>query len=230
MLTSPIVKPRILGRSEVPECDNAITLLATGNNVTVVGDLVRRTLSCELDSGLEVPELRHFDFDPIERVLSDQGSFIAAVITIARSYAAAGRPQSMTPLAGYDAWCRLVREPLVWLGESDPVQSVEKARKADPERSAGRELVDGWLAVIGVNVEVTTEEVVSKTYSAISGEVAGAADFLGLLFSHAQDRTGNQIDTARLGKWLRKMSGRVFNRHKIVKNDLQRRAWRLIQV
>jgi hypothetical protein len=43
-------------------------LYATGNNVRVVGDNVRRALSCYLDAKMERPELRKFKFDPVERV------------------------------------------------------------------------------------------------------------------------------------------------------------------
>lgn len=97
ILTQPIVKTRILGQSVVPECEWRGTLLATGNNVRVVGDLVRRALTCNLDAGVERPEQREFEFDPIARVYADRGTYIAAAITIARAYRAYGRLDPPTP-------------------------------------------------------------------------------------------------------------------------------------
>ena len=95
--------------------------------------MVRRTLVCQLDAKLERPELRSFKFNPIERVLEKPGTYIAAAITIARAYMAAGRPKATTvPLVGFDGWSKVVREPLIWLGEQDPVSSMEAARAADP--------------------------------------------------------------------------------------------------
>src|SRR5262245_25502757 len=151
ILTQPIVKTRILGQSVVPECEWRGTIFATGNNVRVVGDLVRRALSCNLDAKVERPELREFAFDPIARVHADRGAYIAAAITIARAYRAAGRAATnVRPLAGYAAWSAIVREPLLWLGEHDPVASMDTARAADPERAAAYELVTRWQQRVGV--------------------------------------------------------------------------------
>jgi putative DNA primase/helicase len=73
------------------------TIFATGNNVRVLGDLVRRALTCNLDAKVERPEMREFSFDPIARVLADREQYIAAGITIAREAA------SLRPLGGYGA-------------------------------------------------------------------------------------------------------------------------------
>jgi hypothetical protein len=40
----------------------------------------------------------------------------------------------------------MVRSPLVWLEEPDPVSSMETARDEDPELSDIREFFDLWLA------------------------------------------------------------------------------------
>ena len=58
MVTQTFIKTRILGKSEIPECEWYGMLFATGNNIRVVGDMVRRTLVCQLDAKLERPELR----------------------------------------------------------------------------------------------------------------------------------------------------------------------------
>ena len=116
----PLVKTRILGKSETPECEWRGTMCATGNNISLVGDLTRRGLISNLDAGVEQPETREFAFDPIERVLAERGAFIAGAITIARAYLASGQKVGCGPLGSYGGWCRFVREPLIWLGESDP--------------------------------------------------------------------------------------------------------------
>src|SRR5262249_32627566 len=135
ILTQPIVKIRILGQSATPECEWRGALFGTGNNIRAVGDMVRRTLTCNLDAKVERPELRKFTFDPIARVSANRGAYIAAAITIVQAYRGAGRPTpSVQPLAGFASWSEAVRYPLLWLGEHDPVESMEAARKYDPER------------------------------------------------------------------------------------------------
>jgi putative DNA primase/helicase len=93
-----LIRVRILGKSEAPECEWRGVAFATGNNITFRGDMTRRGLIANLDAKVERPELREFGFDPLERVLADRGSYIAAAITIARAYIAAGSPKVSGPL------------------------------------------------------------------------------------------------------------------------------------
>jgi putative DNA primase/helicase len=212
ILTQNIVKIRRLGVSEVPECEWRGTIFATGNNVRVLGDLVRRTLTCNLDAKAERPELRAFGFDPIARVHNDRKAYIAAAITIARAYRAAGRDAAnIRPLAGYAAWSAAVREPLVWLGEHDPVKSMEAARAADPMRAAAYQLVEHWEAGIGVDKVVSVREIID---TAIQNKDHSSAyrfpEFRALLIEHAGTPRGDQIDRNKLGTWLRKQHGKVY--------------------
>ena len=82
----PLVKIRILGRSEMPECECQTTVFATGNNISLKGDMVRRGLTCNLDTLSERPELRSFKIDPLHQVMSDRKSYVAAALTIIRAY------------------------------------------------------------------------------------------------------------------------------------------------
>ena len=63
----PLVSPRVLGRSEQPQIPNRMTIFATGNNIRLKGDMVRRALICSLDARIERPELRTFKNKPVER-------------------------------------------------------------------------------------------------------------------------------------------------------------------
>jgi putative DNA primase/helicase len=94
----PVVDVRVLGRSEAVRCEaRGTTLYATGNNFVVVGDVCRRVITCNLDAEMERPELRQFKFDPVERVLSDRGKYIAAALTICRAYVVDGERQGRRP-------------------------------------------------------------------------------------------------------------------------------------
>jgi hypothetical protein len=140
----PLVRTRILGLSEVPEFECRATVVATGNNVGSRGDMVRRTVTCKLVANVERPELRHFEFDPIARVLADRGAYLVAAITIIRAYRVAGSPEVCTPIGSYSDWSDMVRAPLIWLDEADPTWSMEAARDEDIELSNIRELFFHW--------------------------------------------------------------------------------------
>src|SRR5262249_52094438 len=65
-LTEPVVKVRILGRSEMFVVLNTAVFTITGNNLKLAGDLPRRALRAIIDPKVERPELREFlSEDPI---------------------------------------------------------------------------------------------------------------------------------------------------------------------
>ena len=210
MVTQTLIKTRVLGKSEMPECEYHGLLFATGNNIRAVGDMVRRTLESHLDAKTERPEQRKFEFDPIKRVLDDRGAYIAAAITISLAYrVATSKPTNVPPLVGFDGWSKAVREPLIWLGEKDPVASMEAARVADPQRAAAHGLVRHWEKCIGTGVAVTARAVIA------TGNEAGFPKFRAFLIEHAGTMKGDQIDPVRLGKWLHKEHGRVYGGFRI---------------
>ena len=150
VIERPVVDIRILGRSEKVRIEaRGTSTYATGNNFVVLGDLTRRVITVKPDPQMERPELRQFDFDPIERELADRGKYIAAALTIGRAYVVAGRPARLPRLASFEGWSDLVRSSLVWLGKADVVDSMESARAEDPERGELSDLLEAWAKVMG---------------------------------------------------------------------------------
>jgi putative DNA primase/helicase len=111
--------------------------------VTVSADLVLRTVAIRLDAQSERPEERSFEFDPIERVRTDRGGYLAAVFTIAKAFMAAGeKPKGMKVVAGFEEWSRLVQQPLVWLGMPDPLGNRETLRGLDEKEQELDQILD----------------------------------------------------------------------------------------
>ena len=208
MTERPLVRVRILGKSEVPEFECKAAIFATGNNLVLVGDMVRRAVVCTLDAGVERPELREFKFDPIDRVLQNRGGYVAACLTIARAYKAAGAPKVCRPLGSYGEWSDMVRAPLTWLGEADPIASMETAREEDPELSAIRELF-GQLPDHFGNRGWTTAELVKIACERPFGGEFIRPELRELLLRVAGER--GAVSSKSLGKWLSKIAGRVVD-------------------
>ena len=219
MTNMPIVRVRILGKSEAPETECRATVFATGNGLILVGDMTRRTVLCTLSTKAERPELRDFIFDPIERVLADRGAYVAAVLTIVRAYRAAGAPKVCGPVGSYEDWTQAVRAPLIWLGHSDPCASMDKAREEDPELSAIRELFGHWQGHLTLSGSYTANAIIKTACERSSfGGYSTTGDFVlpefrDLLLRQAGD--GGAISSKRLGKWLSKISGRVVDNYRI---------------
>jgi putative DNA primase/helicase len=206
-----LVKIRVLGRSEMPECECHTTVFATGNNILFKGDMVRRGLTCNLDALDERPELRTFRYDPLRHALDERAAYIAAALTITRAYLAAGAPPVCGALGSYPEWSRMVRSPLVWLGEPDPVESMDSARDEDPELGDIRELFELWPDYLGLDERYTTGRIIE-----VACETPAANDFnrqplkeLLLRVAGDHDGGGGGISAKRLGWWLRGISGRV---------------------
>lgn len=220
MTERPLVRIRILGKTETPEFECKATVFATGNNLTLVGDMTRRTILCSLDAGVERPELRTFSTNPVALVAADRGRYVAAALTIAMAYRAAGSPKVCEPVGSYGEWSGMVRAPLIWLGEADPVASMETARDEDPELAAIRELHGHWLRHLSEVSPYTTNAIIKAAveregfngFGSAQGEFKDA-EFRDLLLRVAG--SGGAISSKSLGKWLSRISGRVVDRRRI---------------
>jgi hypothetical protein len=211
----PLVRIRILGLSEVPEFECKATVFATGNGLTLLGDRTRRAVLCSLDAKVERPELRRFAFDPIARVLENRGAYVAAALTIARAYRAAESPEVCRPIGSYGDWSQTVRAPLIWLGQADPIDSMETARMEDPELMSIRELFGHWREQLGMDSPCTTNEVIQVA----CGRTIGGTEFLlpefrDVLLRVAGD--GGAVSSRRLGRWLSRISGRIVDGCRLV--------------
>jgi putative DNA primase/helicase len=208
----PVVKPRVLGRSETRRIENAVTLFGNGCNMRLVGDVVRRVIVCSLDANMERPELRRFHSDPVATVLSARGAYIAAVLTIVRGYLAAGCPDPCDPLASFGDWSRLVRSSLVWLERADPADTMEAARADDPILNNLRAVICAWQATIGTNKPITVGDLKAAACSASDVDMN-----LNKAISAIASPPGRaDIDTRVLGQWLGRNRGRVVDGLKIL--------------
>jgi hypothetical protein len=205
----PLVQVRILGRSEMPECQCCTAVFATGNNVTFESDMARRGLTCNLDALIERPELRQFRHNPLRGVLRDRAPYVAAVLTIIRAYLAAGEPRVCRDVGSYDEWTRLARAPLVWLGCPDPFDSTNEAHAEDPERTDIREFFLLWVDELKLDERYTTARLLEIANEPVSSGDYNRRPFKEVLLRVAGERNGKDVSAVRLGKWLRRISGRV---------------------
>jgi hypothetical protein len=210
----PTIKPRILGRSETMRIENNVTIFANGNNILLIGDVVRRVIRCTLDANVERPELRKFSGDPLRTVLEDRGSYIAAALTIVRAYLAAGCPNQCPPLASFSDWSRLVRSALVWLGYADPVATMEAARADDPSRATLDAVMTAWLNIIGSEKPMTVGAIIAEADLAASDD---RQPILKDAIAAVATQPGkDELDARKFGHWLGRNKNRTVDGIKIL--------------
>ena len=151
----PLITVRVFGTLTDVEIENAVTIYMTGNNLAIIDEQMRRTVRCVLDAQIERPDLRTFTGDPTDTVLADRGRYLADILTIARAYLTGGTRPAIPPLGSYGDWSRFVREPLVWLGQPDPVISMETLRQDDPATIRLRTIINAWHVAFGMGAKTS---------------------------------------------------------------------------
>jgi hypothetical protein len=147
MLTQERVRPRILGKSEMRTLPTRCLVLATGNNLTLSGDVTRRALICRMDPGMERPDQRQFSFDPRAEARANRPHLVMAGLTALRAYIGAGRPQPLDKIGSFEDW-NLVREAIVWLGHDDPADTRERILADDPAKAVLLDLLRLWWSAL----------------------------------------------------------------------------------
>lgn len=147
-LTATLWKDRLLGKNASVTVPNLMMWAVTGNNLSIGGDLARRTLHIRLESRVEDPENRTgFKHHPLlPWVEAERPRLVAATLTILRAHAVAGRPSCNVKAWGsFESWSSVVASAVAWVDMPDPQLTREGlTASADVARSAARVLLDGW--------------------------------------------------------------------------------------
>lgn len=207
-LTEPARDIRPLGSSQTTRTPMLATHVATGNGLTIRGDLTRRTILVHLDPGTDAPDQRRIPQDLLAECRERRGEILADIHTILRAHEAAGAPDmGLRPMGEYRAWTRRVRAPLAWLDMPDPATTQEALRADDPQREGREAMLRAWHAAFGGGAAdgATAHEAVelveeSRTgYDQLPDETV--AQLREALEAVAMRR--GRLDTGALGRWLR---------------------------
>jgi hypothetical protein len=118
-LSSTIWKNRTLGKRDAVEYPQRACWYATGNNLTLSGDIPRRSYLIQLDAKLARPwERTTFKHSNINQWISEnRGQLLAALLTMARAWVVAGRPNGCkTIIGGFEEWISIVGGILAFAG------------------------------------------------------------------------------------------------------------------
>ena len=201
---------------------NTFTVFVNGNNITVAADLTRRTIRCMLDAQTDDTTSRTFSGDPVATVLADRGRYVAAVLTIALAYIAAGKPNCPARLPSYERWSALVCGALTWLGWDNPANTMSDVRSDDPARQQLASVLEAWPDEHGRSA-ADLIDLAMKT----NGVEPVHPEWLEAVKGVAKSRQGN-LDSMTLGYWLREHRDRMSGDRKLVREGTATRPlWRV---
>lgn len=231
ILTEEQVRVRPLGTSDMFNCKSMTTVFATGNQVSFGSDMIRRGLTINLNAAVERPEAREFNHRPDQEILSDRGKYVAAALTIVRAYLVSGERERVSSIASFEEWSRFCREPLVWLGMKDPLESQEEARFHDDYTNNRKSFVSfveklyssgyehrGKIFGEGVafkssEILMIVDDIMMNTQHPLSDEAADQMAFLRTCSS----KNGKDININSLGHFLRSLENVIVDGYKMVR-------------
>jgi hypothetical protein len=205
-LTSETWSDRILGKSQMAAgLPLVVNFFATGNNVELKGDAVRRVVVCRLEPMVERPEERTgfaIKGDLLAHVGRERARIVTAALTLLRAHALAGRPNcKLSPYGSFEAWSDVVRSAVAWATGIDPCETRKGLRDSDPEVAARTALIRGWSELPGGFDGLTAAQAI-----ALIQEAKGEALRDVLLVDG-----GNRNSPIALGKRLKAIKDRVVD-------------------
>ena len=211
-LTAETITGRILGVSKNATVPTITTWLATGNNVTVIGDMTRRTVVCNLDPQSEAPQSRQYDRNLAMWIPEHRPRLAAAALTVLRAYIVADRPtQPYPPMGSFEEWDATIRRALTWLGEADPLAGTAQLEDADPVRLKLRALLVAWYSAFRT-VGATAKEAIARARETVRDDEGTEQPrypaLRDVLEEHFTDRRGD-VSGRIIGDFIKKYARRV---------------------
>ena len=148
-LTSHTVKERVLGESRNGVYAQRATWMATGNNITLGGDLPRRCYWIRMDAQTATPWTRGgFKHDLEAWVPAHRGEIIAALLTMARTWYVAGCPPAPTPktMGSFQAWVETVGGILAHCYVEHFLDNAQALQEQDDDAQQWAAFLRAWKA------------------------------------------------------------------------------------
>ena len=209
-LTTPVWGGRRLGRSEAVGLRQDSVWAATGNNVDVPGDMVRRILPIRLSSDREDLDTRdNFRHDLDRWVPEHRADLLAAALTLVRAWYDRGQPDHPRRFGfvGFTEWQRVVGGICHMAGLAGFLDGVLEVR-----RTADSEAVDWadhlvWLEGAAAGLQTAPRFTARDVLAAAKADPDADAPY---------GVSWEDLDARRLGRLWKGVAGRWFDGRRIV--------------
>lgn len=217
LVTTTEWSDRQLGSNTIVQMPNCLTLVATGNNLGVRGDMVRRSILTQLDAQVERPEQRVFEErDLVGATRRRRGELLRALFTILKGYQQSGCTEFQNDRLGrFEEWSERVCHPIQWLGLPNPTDSQSLLRQEDPDFEALSTLLSAWYGA-HQSAWMGTKDLVPEYSSGFHSDPLQDALERALIEVAG---TRDHVDSKRLGWYLKRNLGRVAGGYRLERKD-----------
>ncbi len=193
---------------------NAV-IMASGNNITLSEDTVRRVLVARLESPVEKPEERTGFKHPhlYEWIIDERPRLVVAALTILRAFALSGGKFTGQTWGSFEAWSRLVPGAIVFAGGADPMLARPNIEQHATDASRALPTVLAHLPILDAGSGgLTCREIIQKLYpEKMAGEERsrdGFDDLRDALEAWTNPKPGQAPSLQVLGKRMQAHVGR----------------------
>ncbi len=218
-LTSEWYEARLMRSHELLTLYNGATWMVTGNNVVLMGDIVRRTIRILISPNMEHPEERQGLPDIKKIVLEKRAEIVRDVMIMALARHLSGFKASKA-MGSFEEWSYWVRETLMFLGEADCLDSQIAIKTAANVGTFGTLLTCAFnvFQPKGSRSFVSSTKFTAKDMWDVVFEgnrVSGKPEHLNGLISSYQELT-NDTSLKEVGRLLTRWSNRIIDGYKII--------------
>lgn len=211
-LTATTWSDRILGQSEVKRVPFLTVCVATGNNVVLRGDIVRRVNWVRLSPDCERPEnrsgFRHSDV--LAWTDKNRGRLVAAALTVLRAYFAAGKPNlKLKSWGSYEAYTDIIRSALVFAGQPDPYETRAQLDQQDDTRDAELAVLVGWRSLAVEHGDERGAVGAATAAGLLARDSDTYANLLAAISMLTKIEPGKSPTARQLGYLFRRVQGRI---------------------
>lgn len=244
LLTAETFQSRLLSTNTTVTLPNLVVWLATGNNVLLGGDSVRRIIQVRLVPHEERPEKRKIEEfrhgDLRGWILEERRRLLPAVLTLLRGFWNAwdpDRPDFITwshekmdaePVASMLSWSAFVRGCLYWLELEDPAKTQDILRNTasteGPEFATFVVAFESWLQETGGIREVTARDLLTSVkesnFRRFRSQREAICDALNV-------QVFDDVTAKKLGQWLTRQRDKIYDGKRLEgRHDSHHKVWR----
>ncbi len=222
LFTNEWITDRILGASKMATVSTRVLILASGNNVGPVRDLMRRVLQIHLDPRCDSPVSLSYRKDPLDLMRKNRAKYVGAALTVVQAWLAAGSPKTdVSNIASFGGeWADFCRHPLIWLGQADPADGFFEQLKSDPDVEILGRLLKQWDKAFGAN---------PKPLRAVLMALPNHLDLHDAIAEFPVMERG-EVNRSKFGWFLKKNANRIVDGLMFERVDgSERTAWKVVR-
>lgn len=194
-LTTQKYQGRILGRSEMRSIPNNAVWIATGNNIELSDEIVRRSVSIRLDSNTARPEERNNFRHPnlVQWVRKNRSHIVSACLSIVQKWVSADMPKGSATLGRFESWAGIMDGILAVAGVPGFLKDRDRLHSQnDQESTEWSAVVNMWYSRHGERAITAKDVLIILVKSELLLDVwAGRSELAG------QQRLGHSLSTKR---------------------------------